>query len=659
MVSARCGASSNTVSDFFRSMTTAEENLNTNSRSSYSNAFNRAGGYSFFIAAFLFFLNLYIKSFEISAVGFDLDEAWHSFFSQKSFSEIIRIAGEDPNGPLYNLLLHFWMQIVGVSEVSIRWLSVLLSAVTAPLIYIFGKKYFNTLAGIFAALLFSFSNIHFFFSHNARVYALICMLAVLSFYLFIKLIRTKRTSVLAWFIIVNTLIIYTHLTTVFIFAVQFIAALFFLRESKRGALKTVAGLAISAALFIPWVLTSAYYTKHAPVSWMEPPHWWDLRDTVMYLCGSPTLLIIFLTLAVLPVLLFIFKKNLRTDWHIYIVALLWFGLPLVLNYITSLYLVSILVPKYVLYSSLGLFLLAGYSLSVLPVHKFFRVIFLAILLYVSYGEIGFRKYAVEQWREVTQHIKKQKTDRTMIIVSPDYQFVSFSFYYNNDFFRNTDSTKQLLERDRIFLGNTPDIILEHPTDYDTIIFLTSHEKIQNPDSMLRFLRHNFTQYCDSAFYGIRMYCFRKKPGLARFYCDMESPAQSFQPHRTEVKSFARSGKKVCVLDMEQAYSSTFEDRVGAFSLPSAKFKACGWVYTETADTNCVLVVSIENKMETYFYKTVRTAELAIAGKWFQVCREFEIPMNASPNDKVKVYFWNKGKSTIYIDDMEITELKSH
>src|SRR5437868_9433926 len=136
---------------------------------------------------FLFILNIVIKSFSITKVSFDLDEAWHTYFSQKSLPEILKIAGTDPNGPFFNLILHFWIKLFGVSEMATRSLSLILSAATAPLLFLLGKKYFNTLTGIFTALIFSFSDLHFFFSHNARVYALICFLAVLSFLMFLKL----------------------------------------------------------------------------------------------------------------------------------------------------------------------------------------------------------------------------------------------------------------------------------------------------------------------------------------------------------------------------------------------------------------------------------------------------------------------------------------
>src|SRR5688500_10387733 len=102
-------------------------------------------GNAWFFPLFFFVLNLVIKSFSVTKVSFDLDEAWHTYFSQKSLGEILKIAGTDPNGPFFNLLLHFWIKLYGVSEMATRTLSIIFSAATAPLLFVLGKKYFNTL----------------------------------------------------------------------------------------------------------------------------------------------------------------------------------------------------------------------------------------------------------------------------------------------------------------------------------------------------------------------------------------------------------------------------------------------------------------------------------------------------------------------------------
>ena len=93
-------------------------------------------GNTWLLPLFFFILNIIIKSFSVTKVSFDLDEAWHTYFSQKSLGEVLKIAGTDPNGPFFNLLLHFWIKLYGVSEIATRALSLIFSAATAPLLFL-------------------------------------------------------------------------------------------------------------------------------------------------------------------------------------------------------------------------------------------------------------------------------------------------------------------------------------------------------------------------------------------------------------------------------------------------------------------------------------------------------------------------------------------
>lgn len=612
----------------------------------------------FLIPVLLFLLNLVIKSFGISAISFDLDEAYHSHFSLKTIAGILQTSATDPNGPVYNLLLHFWMPVAGVSEFSLRFLSVILSALTAPLIYTFAKKYFNPEAGIFSALLFTASSIHFYYSHNARVYALLCFLTIISFHLFFRLIQNKRWTAFFWLIIINTLLIYTHPTTIFVFAAEFFSCFFFFHQYRRGVMFSIGALVIPVVLFIPWVLTSPYFTSHAPSTWMQPPGWVDFKETLIFLFGNIKFLIGFILLFILTALLFLLKKIPRQMLFPYSSVLLLFIVPVLFNFLISVNIVPILLAKYVLTATLGIMLVAGFSISVLPVPAFIRYIVFAALAYISAMEIGKNPFGIEQWREVAHDIRSQKTDRTMVMISPGFQYVSFAFYYSPAFFKNADSTEILLRSEKIIpVDNTLRSIFEQPTDYDTLIFLTSHEHVVNPQELVAYMKNNFILYSDSAYGGIRMYSFRKKSPVAHFICDMESGSQSFQLHRIDEKALTHSGKKVNVLDAEHAYGTTFQDRVGAFNMRGAHVNFCGWVFTGEKNSDDILVISIEHNSKTYLYQAMDVSEQATPGQWSRVCQEIRVPENALSTDTVKFYFWNKGNKPIFVDDMEVTELK--
>jgi hypothetical protein len=433
------------------------------------------------------------------------------------------------------------------------------------------------------------------------------------------------------------------------------AALFFLPRSGKGTWLSIGACLIAALLFVPWVQNSPYYTGHSPSSWMQPPGWSDIKKTLIFLFGSEQLLIAFLTLSLLPLIFLILKKIPKDVFPRYMTALLLFVVPVTFNFLVSVYLVPILLPKYVLYASLGLIILTGYTLSLGSFPRVVNYMALALLLFASMQTIGQEKFGVEQWRETAHEVRIHKTDRTMVIISPQYQYVSFAFYYNSGYFRSTDSTMQLLNAEKIFAGSTEKVILEQPTDYDEILLLTSHEGVVDPSSLVQFLQKKFLQYMDSSYLGVRMYGFRKFNGLQKFNADMEAPALGFQMNNIKENVNAHSGKKVSFTDGVSIYSTAFVNKIGAFNKATRNVKACGWVYRSNPTETGLFVTSLDRNNTSYQYQATDISEPAKPGEWVKICCDLEIPRDAKQDDIVKFYFWNKGNSVILIDDMEITE----
>jgi hypothetical protein len=70
-------------------------------------------------------------------------------------------------------------------------------------------------------LLFTFTNFHLFFAHEARVYSLFGLLTVCAIYVFIQFIENKENRKCFWLLILlNALLFYTHYFGFFVFAIQ-------------------------------------------------------------------------------------------------------------------------------------------------------------------------------------------------------------------------------------------------------------------------------------------------------------------------------------------------------------------------------------------------------------------------------------------------------
>ena len=86
-------------------------------------------------------------------------------------SAFLHASVPDYNGILYTWLIIPLFRLFGETEFWARFPSVVFGTLTVPLVYLFGKKYFNRSVGLFAAVVVTFSLYMVFWSRIARFYS--------------------------------------------------------------------------------------------------------------------------------------------------------------------------------------------------------------------------------------------------------------------------------------------------------------------------------------------------------------------------------------------------------------------------------------------------------------------------------------------------------
>lgn len=124
------------------------------------------------------------------------------------------------NGPLYTLLMHFWLQFAGTGEAAIRTPSLLAGTAAVPLIFLVGKRLGGATRGLIAAFLLSISPYHLWYSQDAKMYPLALCLTLASVYLFLRGLHSSHKGWWVAYVIITTLGFYIHLMTVLIVAVE-------------------------------------------------------------------------------------------------------------------------------------------------------------------------------------------------------------------------------------------------------------------------------------------------------------------------------------------------------------------------------------------------------------------------------------------------------
>lgn len=144
--------------------------------------------WGFGLILLLLLVGFWVRASRLGEQAVWWDEAWSAYVANKPFLETTTWTARDAHPPLYQWALHGWVRLAGLSEFSIRYLSVLLGGVTLALTYAFAKRYrspfgFNALA----LALISLSLIHINWSQETRMYALASLFVTLAFVAYSRL----------------------------------------------------------------------------------------------------------------------------------------------------------------------------------------------------------------------------------------------------------------------------------------------------------------------------------------------------------------------------------------------------------------------------------------------------------------------------------------
>lgn len=396
-----------------------------------------------------------LRFYDLSGESYWYDEIITLEVVKDSIESIVH--GSRPQ--LYLFLAHFWIKIVGTSEVATRSLSVLAGLFAIPVIYLVGKELFNRRVGLISSFLMAVSQFQIYYSQEFRYYSLFVLLTLISFYFFIIYLKTLRSRWLICYVISTILLYYSHDFGVFSIAAQ---ALYYFITAIRGK-KNYYLLISFGVICLPIIPAILNFIKKVggnssgSATWLPEPSFFTPLITLRNYIGagldypSWTTLIAGLVFFIVAITIFIIwqgKQNwLRSLRNIQndnikllknkeiLLLLLWLLIPILIPFILSILLSPIYHHRYTIGASPAFYLLLAiiiiYIRRIAP-----EIITLGLfLIIITPGLYEFYKTPVrEQWREAALYIKSNIKKDDIIIFDKDLQnFKNFSWYYKNNF----------------------------------------------------------------------------------------------------------------------------------------------------------------------------------------------------------------------------------
>ena len=375
------------------------------------------------------------------------DESFSLYMALQTVPDLVKMLCQGDNPPLWELLLHYWVKLFGISEVSIRTLSLIFSVLTVIPLYIAGEKYFHRFAGIAAALCYCFSTFSIYMAHECRVYSLIGFCTASSVLLFLSVVHQPKPYKFVLLTLVNLMLMYGHYLSVWIIVMEFLIALGIKPVRQKIWKPYLIHAASLIVLFAPMfpVLFTRFFDSGVNGTWIAKTTSLEaLYDFLWRMCNVPVTTVLAIILLVSPFVLLIVRitKKQYAFGNVTILTLLWV-VPLLVSFVLSFF-TGFFLDRY-FYFLFPVFYLsvAAYCVFLFPKRKVLGAGLMAVFVLAmglscspNSSTKRFSGWHSEVKPIVNQLVNAKENEHALVIL-PEYFDKQFTYYLdeNHEIFR--------------------------------------------------------------------------------------------------------------------------------------------------------------------------------------------------------------------------------
>lgn len=445
----------------------------------------------FVIPILILLLNIILKSIFITDRDIALDEPFSIYYGQMNISSIIEMLYNENNPPLHFFILHFVIKYFGISALSVRLPSLIFSAFTAVFVYKIGEKFFNKTVAVGASLIFTFSTMHLFFSHEARVYPLFSLLTACSLYFFMLIVENphKRNNFIA-LLFCNILLIYSHY---FGFFVLFVEAISLIIISNRNVIwkKLFLVMTITAICYTPIILVFIHRlgVTTGQGTWVAAPGiteiYGNLNRFLNNRYNTGVLIVILFTAFLLCIKNKEFKKKFNdlAKNKYFRIVFIWFAIPYLIMFFVS-FKFPMFIDRYILFTSIPFYISIAIAINHFFENLMFSRIALCFLIISQVFTIQLNPDNNRRLKEVAIITKALQTKNSTTIIAPDYAFMGFCYHYNIDYFKEGHNAIKALNKDKIFAISDIAIIKQVVDSKNPCIYIQAGTEFIDPQNQI-------------------------------------------------------------------------------------------------------------------------------------------------------------------------------
>ena len=410
-----------------------------------------------------------LRLHDLGAESYWFDEVYTVHMAQRSVDQLLAV-NELDWPPVYFVLIHYWVRLLGTTEMATRLFSAVAGIVSIALTYLVGCELFGKNVGLLSALLIAVSEFQIYYSQETRFYSLFLLATLVSFFFFIRALRYGRTGYFFLYGMSSILLFYCDAFGVFVIAAQnlyFLLRWSALRDARVRFLLCQGAILLAIVPYVaPIVLRAKLIAGvDAPrVGWISDPSIWaPLRTVYQYVfplrhdrswasvalnfaAGIALPVVGFLSYAILKRTSAINRFNeqyfsfdvrlLRDKADELLLVGCWFLCPIALPFVLSKVIGPMYVDRYTISAAPALYFLLAVGITsvrrVMPV----LISLTTLLILIAPGLRHY--YAVDvkmQWREVAAYVDANARKGDILAVAPDgtgWHQKSFEWYHHDN-----------------------------------------------------------------------------------------------------------------------------------------------------------------------------------------------------------------------------------